>query len=354
MCYNEKNKEDTMLTKEEQASVYHAYQETVKLTEGAKSFMHIKFKEFCEMYAFATENIRGYLSKMPIKGKKILTVTASGDHLINLALAGATTVHNFDINRNVYFMTQLKLAALKTLSYEEYLLFFTACKDSREEYYGLVPIQKKIDENPQVLDYKTYLRIRENLKEDCALYWDMLYEEYHFNGVSLMKSGIIRGVDRTSAVFNNLYLQNEKNYNQARECIDKVDTKYFAMDVLELHKLEDTYDSIILSNIYEYVTDEWYGGISENAFTQYVTEELSKNLNPGGVISIAYQYHYKTKNQAYKPSLKNLFKGRYAIDRREALEKFKFKKILVPSVVREYRNNAEKDCIYLYEEGKTK
>ena len=45
---------------------------------------------------------------------------------------------------------------------------------------------------------------------------------------------------------------------------------------------------------------------------------------------------------------------RQELSKEEALEKFKFKKILVPSVVREYRNNAEKDCIYLYEEGKTK
>lgn len=343
-----------MLTKPEQDKVYHAYQETIKLTKEGKSFMHMKFKEFCEMYAFTTENVRGYLSKLKVNGKKVLTVTASGDHLINLALLGASEVHNFDINQNAYFMSELKLAALKVLSYEEFLLFFTDSRDRTTDYVGLVSVEKKIDENDFVFDYKTYLRIREQLKEDVALYWDMLFEDYHFDGKKLMKSGIVRGGDRTAAIYNNPYLRNEENYNQARECVSKITRKYFTMDVLDLHKLTDTYDIILLSNIYDYVTDEWVGGMKEEDFTQYVTEELSKKLNPGGKISIAYQYHYKEKDRAFTPSLRNLLKGKYKIERREALEKFNFKKILVPSVVREYREDATKDCVYLYEVGKTR
>lgn len=343
-----------MLTKEEQARVYHAYQETMKITKEAKSAMHMTFKEFCEMYAFTTENVRGYFSKLKVKGKKVLTVTASGDHLINLALLGASEVHNFDINSNAYFMSELKIAALKVLSYEEFLLFFTDSKDRAQDYVGLVAIQKKVDENEFVFDYKTYLRIREHLGEDVALYWDMLFEEYHFNGKELMSSGIVYGGDRTAAIYNNPYLQNEENYNRARECIDQVDRSYLTMDVLNLHKLTETYDIILLSNIYDYVTDEWVGGIKEEAFTQYVTEELSKKLNTGGKISIAYQYHYRTKDRAFTPSLKNLFKSKYTLEKREALEKFSFRKILVSSVVREYREESYQDCIYLYEEGKTK
>ncbi len=343
-----------MLTKQEQDKVYHAYQETIKLTNEGKSFMHMKFKEFCEMYAFTTENVRGYLSKLKVKGKKVLSVTASGDHLINLALLGATEVHNFDINRNAYFMAELKIAALKVLSYEAFLLFFTDSKDRIADYVGLVSVEKRVEENESVFDYKTYLRIREQLGEDSALYWDMLFEEYHFNGRELMKSGIVRGGDRVAAIYNNPYLQNEKSYNQAKERMNQVTRKYFEMDVLELHKLTDTYDLILLSNIYDYVTDEWIDGIKEEVFTTYVTEELSKKLNAGGKISIAYQYHYKEKDQAFHLSLKNLFKGRYKIEKREALEKFSPKKILVPSVVREYREDNTKDCVYLYEEGKMK
>lgn len=354
MCYNEKNKEDTMLTKEEQARIYHAYQETMKITKEAKSSMHMTFKEFCEMYVFTTENVSGYLSKLKVKGKKVLTVTASGDHLINLALLGACEVHNFDINSNAYFMAELKIAALKVLSYEEFLLFFTDSKDRTQDYVGLVAVQKKVEENELTFDYKTYLRIREQLGEDVALYWDMLFEEYHFNGKELMNSGIVYGGDRTAAIYNNPYLQSEENYHKARECIDQVGRKYLTMDVLNLYKLTDTYDIILLSNIYDYVTDEWMGGMKEEAFTQYVTEELSKKLNPNGKISIAYQYHYQTKDQAFKPSLKNLFKRKYTLEKREALERFSFKKLLVSSVIREYREATEKDCVYLYEEGKTK
>ena len=44
MCYNEKNKEDTMLTKEEQARIYHAYKETIKQSKETNTLMHNKFK----------------------------------------------------------------------------------------------------------------------------------------------------------------------------------------------------------------------------------------------------------------------------------------------------------------------
>ena len=74
MCYNEKNKEDTMLTKEEQARIYHAYQETIKQSKEAKSLMHKKFKEFCEMYVFTTENLRGYLSKLQVQPRCIILI----------------------------------------------------------------------------------------------------------------------------------------------------------------------------------------------------------------------------------------------------------------------------------------
>lgn len=343
-----------MLTKEEQARVYHAYQETIKNTKESKSSMHMTFKEFCEMYAFTTENVRGYLSKLKVKGKKVLTVTASGDHLINLALLGASEIHNFDINRNAYYMSELKIAALKTLSYEEFLQFFTDSNDREVGYVGLLPVQRKVDKNEFVFDYKTYLRIREQLGEDVALYWDMLFEEYHFDGKELMQSSVVYGGDRTAAIYNNPYLQSEDNYNQARENIDKVDRKYMTMDVLELHKLTDTYDIILLSNIYDYATDEWVGGIKEEAFTQYVIEELSKKLNPSGKISIAYQYHYKSRDQAFPLSLKNLFKRKYTLEKREALERFSLKKILVSTVIRDYREDSTKDCIYLYEGGKMK
>ena len=106
----------------------------------------------------------------------------------------------------------------------------------------------------------------------------------------------------------------------------------------------------MLSNIYEYVTDEYIGGVSEDYFNQYITEELSKKLNNHGVIAMAYKYNYKMKNNFYKPSLKNLFKRRekkWELDRRESLEKFTSKKILVPSVNREYRTEDAMDCLYL-------
>lgn len=340
---------NTMLTKKEQDKVYHAYQKTIGLTEKLQSYIRPEFSEFSEMYVFSTENLKGYIRKLKVKDKSVLTVTSSGDQLINLALSGATVVHNFDINKNTYYMTQLKLAALKTLRYEEFLHFFTDSESRKTKYISTVPIEKKIKENEQVFDYKVYLSIRPCLKEDCALYWDMLYEDFQFNGSYLNDSGILIGRDRKTVVTNNLYLKDEKHYEKAKEKVEEIEIKFFSLDMLKIHTLPYKYDIVILSSVYEYLIGKWYQVISEEEFKEYATKGIENILNENGIVVLAYQYH-ASRNQAYKLSLKQLFQKQYSFSGKENIS---LKEIVVPSSLQTSKNSIEEDCVYIYESGES-
>ena len=55
-------------------------------------------EKFNSIYLFTTENIKGYMDELDLTNKKIITVTASSDHIINAILKGATKILTFDIN----------------------------------------------------------------------------------------------------------------------------------------------------------------------------------------------------------------------------------------------------------------
>ncbi len=366
-----------MLDIEHKKVIEQLVKDTINKTLGPRSLMHPSFDNCSVMYAFTTENLKDTLPKLHPKGKDVLSVTASGDHIINLAYLGAKRCDSFDISANASFMAELKIAALKTLSYEEFLTFFTDSASREIVYHGVMAGQKTVDNNYQVFSYQTYERIRPALSEESAYYWDLMYQYYDYQGTlfvgmslpndygdedfrtrynqKLEGSPIIFGSDRETAITNNAYLQSETDYNLAKERIRDISKDYHVCNLLELHKLSRPYDIVMLSNIYEYLTDEYYSVISADAFGKYVTEDLTAILKPEAIVQVAYQYHYKTKNETFKPTLKNLFsKGKYSFQKRPELDKYKFKKMLVPSMVKEYRQGGDMDVSYLYENGKSK
>lgn len=82
------------------------------------------FNNLSPIYSFTTENIARYFEYLDFKNKTVLTVAASGDHIINAFYKGANKVYGFDINYIALIFTELKLVALQNLEYEEFLHFF--------------------------------------------------------------------------------------------------------------------------------------------------------------------------------------------------------------------------------------
>ena len=76
---------------------------------------------FNSIYPFTSENIAGYMRDLNLTGKKVITVTGSTDHILNAILQGATEITTFDINPLTKPYMDLKISALKNLSYEDFI-----------------------------------------------------------------------------------------------------------------------------------------------------------------------------------------------------------------------------------------
>ena len=76
---------------------------------------------FNSIYPFTSENIAGYMKDLDLTSKKVITVTGSTDHILNTILQGATEITTFDINPLTKPYMDLKISALKNLSYEDFI-----------------------------------------------------------------------------------------------------------------------------------------------------------------------------------------------------------------------------------------
>lgn len=83
-----------------------------------------KFSTYSSLYASTTEIIKGYLDKIELEGLSILAPAASGDHALECLSKKAKLVETFDINSYAFHMQNLKFAAVKNLSRNEFICFF--------------------------------------------------------------------------------------------------------------------------------------------------------------------------------------------------------------------------------------
>ena len=75
------------------------------------------------VYLFTNDNPEDILSNMNLNGK-LISVTGSFDHQLNAILMGAKNITSFDINNIAKYFAELKLQAIKHLSYEEFMDFY--------------------------------------------------------------------------------------------------------------------------------------------------------------------------------------------------------------------------------------
>lgn len=246
---------------------------TIRVLEGIEP----NLDNFSFTYLFATENISGFSKKISYKDKSILTVTSSGDQAFNFILNDAKLVDLFDINifSNYYF--NLKLAAIKSLEYEEFLDFLTP---------------KNIINKNSVFSLNTYLKIRNEIQnKEIQYFWDYLF--CHYNGDRIYYSKLFANFknNRKDCIDCNDYLKSQESYNLLK---DKLKNKEFAFYNINLFKdiipTNFNYDFIYLSNIFD----------SLNAKTtlefikklKKIVIKIKNNLSKNGMIGVNYLYLY--------------------------------------------------------------
>lgn len=256
------------------------------------------FNSLSQIYSFTTENIAGYFEQLQFTNKDVLTVAASGDHIINAFYKGAKNVIGFDINYLALIFTELKLVALENLDYKEFMDFF------------MINDEDDIEKNQNALNHTIYInKIRKYLSKSIAKNWDVLYQNFNNNGHDLRNSYIFNNkYDNNSVKINsNLYLKSEADYNKAKERIKEkeiilINSNYKDINI-NCHDLPNIVDCdiILMSNISDYIKDLY--NKKSSYLEQYIKDIIQNFKNKTNQIVCAYLYDIQ--NTKYRSEIDN-------------------------------------------------
>ena len=226
------------------------------------------FHEESFIYMKTNERIQDYINYL-LNKKHILSVIGSGDQILNTAITSPQVIDCFDISVYPEYFINLKLAAIKTLSKEEYLdMFFESALTTKDEYY----------------DDLYFDKIRSELPKKYQEFWNSLLNHtdwYEITNSSLFSSEV---VTRDYAKKQNLYLS-DAVYNTLKDKIAKIKFNFYVGNILDIYKaFNQKYDLIFLSNILAYVDKlEYrnmldYFNLSEDGYIlTYLFGNLSEN-----------------------------------------------------------------------------
>ena len=214
-----------------------------KETASVKNLKEAEMTRFAPMYIYATEMVGSYYTKIGVQNKRVLTIAGSGDQVLNAYTLGAREVVGFDVNIRSFFMTQLKIVAVQTLTLKEFLVFFGEKKPNTG------------------FSYKIYQKVRSSLERKSRLFFDRVYKKFHNNGLKMVQSEYFRQrhmFTRVTPMEINAYLRNERMYRKLRDIFSSSDTFEFIQadlrDIWRYPKFRSApFDVINLSNAPNYV-----------------------------------------------------------------------------------------------------
>jgi hypothetical protein len=193
------------------------------------------------MYIYATEMVSEYYSGLNMKGKKVLTITGSGDQVINAYFFGASKVVGFDICARAFFMLDIKASAINKLTYFEFIKFFGS------------------DMSNGSFDFNLYNKLKGGLSPKTRRFFNQAYKDFKNDGKKLIESDYFRqrSTIEVSPFDINSYLKNEKTYIKCRAIIKGKQLQFLELDVADIltnRKLKGKFDIINLSNVPNYLT----------------------------------------------------------------------------------------------------
>ncbi len=189
------------------------------------------------IYSSTNEIISSPLYKNCLTGKeRVLSVIGSGDQILNSILLGSKDITGFDISRFTGYYLKLKIAALKTLKYKEYISFFEC-------------------QNKNRFSKDLYDRMINNLDSETEYFWSNILSLY--NPEILEYSDFFAPIERKRFKKNNPYLESKSKYDLLKSNIKDVDLNIIHADIFNLvDTLKGKYDLVNLSNIIDYEIGE--------------------------------------------------------------------------------------------------
>lgn len=235
-------------------------------------------ERFSSIYLFTTENIAGYMNELDLTDKKIITVTGSSDHIINTILKGCKDITTFDINPLTKYYMDLKLSAIKELSYSEFLDFMLYDTDKSFAY----ELIKKL-----------------NMDNESKAFWLNELSQNDYSGLKMKHSDLfnLKYFDFQNKIVCNLYL-NEKNYAIIKDRLELVKIKFIKSNLKDL-TLNENYDYMFLSNISDYINTFYKDDYLFN-YKKLIFKFLEK------VTIIYFAYIYDVASKEKRSSIDNI------------------------------------------------
>lgn len=232
---------------------------------------NIELKYFLWTYPFTNENIKGYYNEIDFNDKEVLVPTSSGDHAINALYKNAKSINCFDINPLAKYYSELKIAALKNLNYEEFIAFL----------YN----KNKIICSSDYLNKGIYDYIKSSMEDKYRIFWDTILEEY--SSYKISKSNFFTNdfLNIRCLKAANLYLK-ESNYYYTQKLLANKKIKYLDCNITDLDKLDRRYDIIILSNIPAYL-NQFY---ENDDYLKNLKNLLNNIKKESSIIAVSYLY----------------------------------------------------------------
>ena len=207
-----------------------------------------------KVFPFTNENLPQIFKDFDFEGKSVLTVGSSGDQMFESIFNGAKRITVADANVCSQPYIELKIAALKNLSYEEASDYFT-----RES----------------ILDWNYYKKISHDLSPKAKEFWDtiMLEMELDLDTRRRIVSKLFHGNFMHKGKSTASFFREKEIYNKIKENVKDCEIDFIAADVTKFESLtRDKYDFIFLSNIFDYFRDRTFfkciDGLGRNVLKQ--------------------------------------------------------------------------------------
>lgn len=233
------------------------------------------------LYSFNTEDSACVFhdNQSKIRDNNILTVTGSGDAILDLFLYGAKKVIAFDTNILTIFFAELKFTAAKYLSFDEFGKFFND------------------------LDEKIYRKIENYLSNNCRLFWNELYNFCQVVDMPL-KNYENGGLFQTSMTFfasndtigNDKGYYNEKQYLKLQQILKSKSLEDVSLIHCDLFDLPNKFNLkgisyAYLSNIMDFLVgvdkcDLKVSSLEE--FKNYILNALLPSLKENADVDLSY------------------------------------------------------------------
>ncbi len=214
-----------------------------------------------QCYAFSNEDLNWYYPLFNIRDNDILTVCGSGDQVLSAILYGAKSVDIFDSNKLCYYHLLLKISAIKSLDFKDFIKFYTLAnfKEERIDYCNV---------------------IEKNISDDSVRsFWNQIFLDKE----NLMHI-FISNYSYPELLMGKIPYLNEKNYYILKS---KLATAQINFKNVGIFKTVDVFDKkysfVNLSNILYYILDK-------QAYISFVKQLSNKNLTENGSILLNYYW----------------------------------------------------------------